>query len=65
MNMRAEKVSEVALSLEHDAEFNANETMGWSRARQADNNRLITQSRELFALADRIEQADEMAHDSR
>jgi len=43
---------EAAIAMEHECEFNVNETLGWSRTRQRDNNLRITWSRELHARAD-------------
>jgi hypothetical protein len=46
---------EGALALEHEAEFNVNETFGWSKAQIARNNALINKSRALHDEADAIE----------
>lgn len=45
---RAEALREAAESLEHSAEFNLDRTRGWSAAEIAENNRMISQSRELW-----------------
>jgi hypothetical protein len=51
----ADALREAARQLEHQAEFNMSRTVRWSAARQAENNRLISQSRELHDRADALE----------
>lgn len=48
---------ERARLMEHGAEFNEDETQNWPQWRKAANTRLISQSRELYDLADAEERA--------
>lgn len=51
----ADALREVARTIEHGCEFNVSRTLRWSAARQAENNRLVGQSRELYARADALD----------
>ncbi len=50
---RADALRDAAKALEHRAEYNMDRTQGWSADRIAANNKLISQSRELWALWDK------------
>lgn len=52
---RVQALRAASAEFEHRAEFNAGITVRWSPARQAANNRLISQSRELSDRADALE----------
>ncbi len=53
---------DAARALEHGAEFNETETLGWTPAERAANNRLISQSRELFERADKLRVCERSGH---
>lgn len=50
-----EALRELAAEMEHGAEYFVNRTLRWSPARQAENNRLISQARDLNRRADLLD----------